>query len=79
MIGNKYSSLEIGKNRMKMNESEKWIVVENMHEAIISPEQYQAVQEALESRCKNKNKNTNFHLGLLHWPKLLQLLLKDLI
>ncbi|MFR2487262.1 MAG: recombinase family protein [Hungatella sp.] len=60
MVSNVRSSAVIGKNIMKNNARQDWIIVEGTHEPIISQELFDAANIALSSRVKTVNKNTTW-------------------
>lgn len=58
MIGNTRQSTGIRSNNWRTLPRSEWIIVEGMHEAIVSEEIFQAAGIALQSRIKTVNKNT---------------------
>lgn len=58
MIGNTRQSTGIRSNNWRTLPRSEWIIVEGMHEPIVSEEVFQAAGTALRSRVKAVNKNT---------------------
>ncbi len=58
MISNKRESVGISTGKMRRRPKEEWIVVEGMHEAIISQEVFDAAEVSRKSRIKTVNMNT---------------------
>ena len=63
-IGGKWKVASVGSNKHLKTKEEDWIVVEGTHEAIVSKEVFDAVQEKLElnSRKRSKTHNNNYPL-----------------
>ena len=63
-IGGKWKVASVGSNKHLKTKEEDWIVVEGTHEAIVSKEVFDAVQEKLElnSRKRSKTHNNNYSL-----------------
>jgi site-specific DNA recombinase len=64
----KYTKINYKVNKLRTNPKENWIVVENTHNAIISNEDFLAVQRLIESKCNKdcRGKKANHLLtGLL--------------
>lgn len=66
LIQNKRSRISYKNRKLKPNPKEQWIIVENTHEAIISKEDFNKVQQLLPAQTKRNDKKTIFLLdGLL--------------
>jgi DNA invertase Pin-like site-specific DNA recombinase len=50
LVSNKRGTVKVGSNKMAYKDKEEWVTVENTHEAIITKEDYDAVQERFASR-----------------------------
>ena len=61
-ITNKYETNYITKTCMKNKNNDTWIIKENTHEAIISKEIYNKVQEIKKRKHKSKEISYNFLL-----------------
>ena len=63
IVGGKTRVYEVGSDHRKWMDSEDWIVRENMHEAIISKEDFSEVQNRLSSNAKNiSRERKQFHI-----------------
>ncbi len=58
MISNKRESLGISTGKMRTRPKEEWIIVEGMHDAIISQDIFDLAAESRKSRIKTVNLNT---------------------
>lgn len=67
MVQHKVMTKDFKAKEMEVVDKEKWIVVPDMHEAIISKEDFEAVQALHKNVPKNKNKcrDTSIYAGIL--------------
>lgn len=66
LIQNRRNRISYKYRKMKENPKEKWIVVENTHEPIISKDDFEKVRKKLPARAKRNDKKTIYLLdGLL--------------